>query len=739
MKKVININFQGRVVMIEEVAYDQLKDYIESLRLHFAEEEGHEEIINDIESRISELFEEVIKKGQPCVREEDLNAIIDSIGRPKDFEEAELADAGIGGATSSPHESRNFTTAGNSESGSKAQDNSSASASAGPSNRPRQLFRDENNKKIGGVCAGIANFFGIDPTIVRLIALILLVFYGTGLLAYIILWICVPSSAHQVIGSSQKRLFRDISNKTIGGVCAGLANYFDVSIGVTKALFVVGALISFPLTVFGNIHIGGFFFPGLNFFFVSLYIILWIVIPPAITSSDKLSMKGEPVDLQNIKSSVQEDLQDGKKKIVSQHGVSEPVMVTAPKRSPLGDIIVLICKIFGYLILGSILLGIVGGLVTLGIAIFGFSPLKDYIVDSYWQNIYGWVAVLLLVWMPVLAIIIWIIRRLTKTQSNRGLRIGFVLLFIIGLIAGGLFLNSIYQDFKYVSNPQLSSVPLVNANVDKLTVDLNREPAFNRYQRKWTMFGSAVHFLGDSARINNTRLILQPSTTDSFTVSVIKLSNGSSIEDADTRAAAISTGNFIQNGSSLQVPCAITVSKLNKFRNQYVLVTIGIPIGKKIEVHSNRRWSNQFYVKFWDDDWDEMDFDNFQDLDNLNNMGRFDRLHSSLDWDLDKEYIMTKDGLQQTDLDIDSRKQRIESAQQIIEQEQNKIKEEKEKMRENLQQQQDELQKRIDQQQQELKDKTEKLKKVLPDDSGSITALDPVPVMWIGRSLLRFS
>ena len=64
MKKVININFQGRVIPIEETAYEILKQYIESLRQFFANEEGKDEIINDIEGRIAELFGEQLKQRQ---------------------------------------------------------------------------------------------------------------------------------------------------------------------------------------------------------------------------------------------------------------------------------------------------------------------------------------------------------------------------------------------------------------------------------------------------------------------------------------------------------------------------------------------------------------------------------------------------------------------------------------------------------------------------------------------------
>src|SRR6478735_4626169 len=72
MKKVININFQGRVVPIEESAYEILKRYIESLTQFFANEEGRDEIINDIESRIGELFGEQLKKGVSCVTDDDV-------------------------------------------------------------------------------------------------------------------------------------------------------------------------------------------------------------------------------------------------------------------------------------------------------------------------------------------------------------------------------------------------------------------------------------------------------------------------------------------------------------------------------------------------------------------------------------------------------------------------------------------------------------------------------------------
>ncbi|HRN57202.1 MAG TPA: hypothetical protein PLL71_12155 [Agriterribacter sp.] len=91
MKKVININFQGRVIPIEETAYETLKQYVESLRRYFANEEGRDEIINDIENRIAELFDEKLKKGSVCITDEDVSVVMAGMGRPEDFEQEEAA------------------------------------------------------------------------------------------------------------------------------------------------------------------------------------------------------------------------------------------------------------------------------------------------------------------------------------------------------------------------------------------------------------------------------------------------------------------------------------------------------------------------------------------------------------------------------------------------------------------------------------------------------------------------
>ena len=79
MKKIITINLSGRVLPIEEPAYEQLQQYVASLRNYFSTEESREEIINDIESRIAEQFYSLIQRGESCITETHLQDV--KIGR----------------------------------------------------------------------------------------------------------------------------------------------------------------------------------------------------------------------------------------------------------------------------------------------------------------------------------------------------------------------------------------------------------------------------------------------------------------------------------------------------------------------------------------------------------------------------------------------------------------------------------------------------------------------------------
>src|SRR6476620_11898132 len=179
MKKIININLSGRVIPIEDSAYDSLQRYIESLRRYFANEEGRDEIINDIESRIAELMNDRIRKGASSMPDTDIEEIITTMGRVEDFEE-------VGGEPA---------TASTAAAGGSTTDNSSGAYQQGTRQRfSGRLYRDSDDKIIGGVCSGLANYLNVDPAIVRLVfAVITFGGFGFGILVYILAWIILPA------------------------------------------------------------------------------------------------------------------------------------------------------------------------------------------------------------------------------------------------------------------------------------------------------------------------------------------------------------------------------------------------------------------------------------------------------------------------------------------------------------------------------------------------------------------
>ncbi|MBN8836687.1 MAG: PspC domain-containing protein [Sphingobacteriia bacterium] len=625
MKKVININFQGRVVPIEESAYDVLKKYVDSLRNFFANEEGRDEIINDIESRIGELFAETLKKGSTCVTDDDVNRIIASMGRPEDFESEESnVKSQLSGEEQSAH-----------------AENTTAPAS----NEPRRLYRDENNKILGGVCSGLANYMNIDSVILRILFVI---FIGITFVPYLILWVAIPSSATKVIGSPRKRLFRDAEDKIIAGVCSGLAKYFGISVWLPRILF----LLPFISLAFKFGRWGWWNFPHfLSFSFspgsLFVYIILWLIVPEAKSASDKLEMKGEKVDLNNIKNTIQSDLEGFGKRAeqfskemgttLTEKGKQFSAEAsTVAKRSgrSLGDIIVLIFKIFAYFILGVIVFSVVVSLFAIGVASTGVLPAWQYVFNDGWENILAWGTLVLFIWVPVLGIITFIFRRIAKIRSNSNIiRYSFLGLWLLGLFCFISLLTSLRNDFRYSNHPEEINVPLKNSRINKLELTI---PPHAKYlsKRSWLKFEPFAAIDDDTIYVQNIRIHIVKSNTDTFKIGMLKTANGRSRAEADETVSKINY-NITQIDSLLEFDKGIALSPTQKFRNQHISFTVYVPVGKKIRISDDIGWDNNVHVGFnWDDDdWD----------------WRFYSDVKRESWRPNIEYLMTEKGLQRVD------------------------------------------------------------------------------------------
>lgn len=643
MKKVININFQGRVIPIEESAYDMLKQYVESLRKFFAEEEGRDEIINDIEGRIAELFGESLKKGSTCITESDVDTIIASMGRPEDFE----------GEEGKVHSQLGGDNAGN--------QNTYNTDNAYKTEQPRgRLFRDENEKILGGVCGGLANYLRIDPTIVRLVFALISFGAGTGILLYILLWIILPSKQLNAT-SSTKRLYRNPEEKVVAGVASGIASYFDIAIWIPRLIFalpLVAGIVSsifrsafwFDVDPFPGIIFGSF---GGTLFVV--YAVLWAVIPEAKSASEKLEMRGEKVDLNTIKNTIQEDLEGFKSRAekwggefkehaqqfgqefgqtVGQKGRqfgAEAGYAAKKSGSKLIRALGILFKAFFLFIAGIIAFALLIALGALMVAGVGVFPLKNFFLEGFWQNALAWATLLLFLGIPVVAFITWLVRRIMGVRSgNKYLGYTFGGLWFIGLVCGGLLAASIAQNFDARAREK-QDYTITQPESGKLIVNVPDSKV--KVYGRWFRMDGILNMSDDSLFLNNVRLRLIKSTDSLYHISAYKYSNGSDESSALSNVKQISYG-INQQDSLIYLDRGFALQRGTKFRNQSVTVTLQIPVGKRIVIKSAvSRRLNSFHISTGRNDWD---FD--EDWNN-------DYEH----WSSDVEYVMTVGGLERVD------------------------------------------------------------------------------------------
>ncbi|MEN9907906.1 MAG: hypothetical protein RLZZ540_1047 [Bacteroidota bacterium] len=165
MNKTVNINLGGMFFHIDEDAYQKLTRYFDAIKRSLKNSSGQDEVIKDIEMRIAELLNEKQKSEKHVVGLKDVDEVIAIMGQPEDYI---IED-----------EPKNFEN--------QYQFN--------PSTKSKKLYRDSEKGMIGGVAAGLSHYFGIDIVWIRVI-LVLFVFFGfgTGIFAYIILWIVTPEA-----------------------------------------------------------------------------------------------------------------------------------------------------------------------------------------------------------------------------------------------------------------------------------------------------------------------------------------------------------------------------------------------------------------------------------------------------------------------------------------------------------------------------------------------------------------
>lgn len=594
MNKIININLAGRLIPIDELAYDTLRDYLHRLKSFFSREDGGDEILRDMEDRIGELFQDKLKKGAACIMPEDVASMMTIMGSPEQIEQ-ETADE---------------------DHGTKARNQQQASDHP---NSQKQLTRSKQDSLVGGVCGGLAQYFRIDPVIVRLAFVLISLAWGTGILVYLILWALLPIS-DSTAQPLKRRLYRNPDQKVVGGVCSGIAAYANVDPIIPRIIFALPLLGMVFFSIFDD---DVFFFPmftgGLPTL-VLLYIILWATLPKATTVAEKLEMRGEKVDVQNLSLAMKgQQEQEGK--------------AETPKDNSFRKFLGLLIKIFVFFILGSMLIALAAAFIGIITALMGITsvsmlafPLRALITDNPLHQQLLWVSLLLVVLLPFFALIRLMVNLISGRRRSlpKWVNISLSVLFIAAIFCLFGIAGTIANDFKsrYGTTDTLVLAQPSNDTliVRQSIIEDGNLVNINVFDDDMDMEG--IRFLNDSViAISNINLHFTESPDSLYHLSVHRSSYGKNAARAKTLVNSLNF-QYRQEGNVLYLPHDFVLPADQPFRGQKMKIEIQAPKNKvfkteglhssmrrdfhyrvssgnfRYEEHShNRNWRNNTYFK----------------------------------------------------------------------------------------------------------------------------------------------
>ncbi|NVK29172.1 MAG: PspC domain-containing protein [Flavobacteriia bacterium] len=492
MNKTININLAGIIFHMDEEAYERLTSYLRKLKAQFQSQDGGDEILMDIEARIAEIFTNRLDEKREVVSMADVDAVIEIMGQPEDYAEAEEE-----------------------ETESKTTSSTFEREYAGP----KRLFRDSDDNILGGVASGLAHYFGTDP-----------------------IWFRLAFIALTLIGAS-----------------------------------------------------AGFW----------LYIILWIVVPEAKTTAQKLQMRGERINISNIEKSVKEELR-GVGKAVENLGKDERIRKGGKRIgktiedivdaiiSVIGSIFRVVFKIVGVVLLfgGVIFLviafsAVVGYGVDINGANMGLSEASQYlalILPSGYGVSYIWLASGLTVVFPLVGLVVLGGRILFSYRMHNKMImsiagftsfIGLIMWLVLGFATARDFDSheTIRDGYSLTQFDQETAIEVIAA-----------EQNFDiKSHSRWGIDGDNIVVKAVEFDIRQTRTREQPY------IEIVRKSQGASDDQAEELARNIEI-NVVSEGNRIIIDEYIQIAKGNKYRAQEVDVILYLPVGYSAYLsHSSKK------------------------------------------------------------------------------------------------------------------------------------------------------
>ena len=500
MNKTININLGGIFFHIDEIAYQKLKGYLDSIRRSLSDDpKGRDEIITDIESRIGEILSDKIKDVRQVINEQDIDEVVEVMGKPEDY----MVDD--------------------------------------------EIFNDDS--------------------------------YGN------------------YSSKKGKKLYRDGSDKFLGGVSSGMAHYLNIDVIWVRLGWLVAAF-------------------GFGFGFI-VYPLLWILLPEANTTAEKLEMEGAEVNISNIEKKIRDDISDASARV--KHGideVSDKVKNADYKKygnrakSGSQDLVDTIGKVFVtiFMIIGKfigVLLIIVAVTTILGMLISMFTlGSLDFIHDdwlfrnSFVYNNSGlpiWflsVLTFVLIAIPFFFLFALGLRILSNNSKSIGkttklslLGIWIVTLLVAIFFGTRQFMNSAYDGT--VTNSQ----EIYYSTTDTLEIKMvdDKDISNNsKLKRNWR--SEIVLDVDNQEKIysNNIRLNILRSDDETMYAKVRKLSQGQSRQDARENADLISYA-YELNEEELRINGFFLADLNNRFSEQRVYVDLYLPEDQTVYLDNSTR------------------------------------------------------------------------------------------------------------------------------------------------------
>jgi hypothetical protein len=364
-------------------------------------------------------------------------------------------------------------------------------------------------------------------------------------------------------------------------------------------------MMNFLFNSFTGPHYPNFFVGSFTGTFILAYIVLWIVLPEAISPFQKMEMRGEKVDVNRIKENVQSGMSDFKTRMQAWgeevKGVAQNMTdraksfsdqqarpfasdfgtsVVKPAASGIGHAIGVIFKAFFLFVAGSIALALFGVLIAFIFGGIAFWPINNFLWTSGYQKALAWGTLLFFVAVPVIGFITWLIRRIVKAKSNRYVGWTFSGLWTMGWICAVLLAASLAKDLRRRDSVD-TDIP-TNVTGNRLLVKVS-EPPIRYTGSMWGVDNDSDGWdvTEDSMRYNNVKVNVDKSDDDRYHVIVYRFSQGSSSADAQRRAEKTMFTAFAQD-SVLNIGSGLSFGRDSKFRGQSVIVEIKVPVGKMI-------------------------------------------------------------------------------------------------------------------------------------------------------------